>query len=97
MIDTVKGMSLVLSSHDTVSGVGITGLLTLSSVAALRTYAATNNPLSASRTAINGWLAANGYVTLTSAQVTWVDCFSFIARQSEQRCRPELNQCVGEA
>lgn len=81
MIDTTKGRALILSNDDTVTGTGITPLLMLTSVAALRTYAATNNPSATNRTAISGWLTTNGYMALTASQVTWLDCFSFIGRQ----------------
>ena len=90
MIDTVKGKALIFSSDDTVTGVGITSLLTQVSVAALRTYAATNNPSTANRTAITGWLTANGYAALTAAQVTWLACFNFIGRQVNAAA--DLNQ-----
>ena len=81
MIDVAKSRALVLSQNDAVTGAGITSLLTASSVAALRTYAAANAPSLAQRTAIGAWLSTNAYVALTAGQVSWLDCFNFIGRQ----------------
>lgn len=81
MIDRVKSKALLLSQDDTVTGTGITNLLTASSVSALRAFASTNSPTLAQRTALTSWLTTNSYVVLTSAQVSWLDCFNFIGRQ----------------
>lgn len=81
MLHEAKRRALVVSPSDTLSGTGITKLVTGTSLADLRTTAKATNPTAALRTAMNNWLTANGYAPLTAAQVTWWDCIHHIARQ----------------
>lgn len=81
MMSEVKGKALLLSSDDTVTGVGVNNLITAASVQTLRTFAQSNNPSAAKRTAISSWLSSAGWNPLSLAQVTWWDCLHFAARQ----------------
>ncbi len=81
MIDDANGKAMVVSPDNTLTGTGINNLLQSDTWANLRTLALTTNPTAGQRTAANTWLTNNGYQTLTGAQVTWVQCIHFIARQ----------------
>lgn len=81
MIDPGKSRAVIVSSNDSITGAGITQLVTAASWAALRTLATSTNPSAGQRTAANAWLTNKGYSTLTGAQVTWAQCIHFIARQ----------------
>lgn len=81
MMDTAKGRCILLSPSDTVTGAGITALLTSASHGALVTDAGLTAPSAAKRTALAAWLVNAGYLPLTAAQVTWLDCVHHVVRQ----------------
>lgn len=81
MIDEVRKQAIVASSADTVTGTGITRLLTGATWAELRANGKKNSPNPSQRTQFNAWLTAAGYTPTTAAQVTWEDCVLFAARQ----------------
>lgn len=81
MIHEAKRRAVIVSPSDTLTGTGVTKLLTGASFADLRTKASNTNPTAAQRTTMNNWLTANGYTALTAAQVTWWDYIHHIARQ----------------
>lgn len=81
MIHEAKAKAIVVAQDDTISGAGITKLLTGTNLADLRQKAKTTNPSGAQRTAMATWLSTNGYQPLTAAQTTWWECLHFIARQ----------------
>lgn len=82
MIDTtVKKKALIVSSDDTITGIGISKLLTAATYAALVALAKGSNPSAAQIINISGWLTSAGYAALTVAQVTWWDTVQYAARQ----------------
>lgn len=81
MIHEAKSRAMIVSPDNTLTGTGITMLLSDTDWDALRTKAATTNPTAGQRTSLATWLAANSYLPLTAAQVTWLDCIHFVARQ----------------
>lgn len=92
MIHEVKARAIIVSTDNTLSGTGITMLLSDTDWAALRIKAATTNPTAGQRTNLSTWLSANGYLPLTAAQVTWLDCIHFIARQVNPAADLDLTQ-----
>lgn len=81
MIDPTKAKALVVSPSDTLSGTGISPLLTAASWPALVEAARTTNPTTAQRSALNNWLAGGGYTALPASAVSWWDCLHHAARQ----------------
>lgn len=81
MIHEAKSKAVIVSPSDTLTGTGITKLVTGTSLDDMRTKARTTNPTSTQRTNINNWLSANGYTALPAEAVTWWDCVHHVARQ----------------
>lgn len=92
MIDEPKARAVIVSPDNTLTGTGIAKLIEDTDWAALRTRAATTNPTAAQRTAVTTWLAANTYLPLTVAQVTWLDVIHFVARQANPAADLSLTQ-----
>jgi hypothetical protein len=72
---------MVVSSQDTITGTGISALITRSTWPDLLDWARTHNPTTAQRNAMNTWLTGAGLATLTAAQVNWFDCIQYAAQQ----------------
>lgn len=81
MIHETKRKAVIVSPSDTLTGTGITKLVTGTSVDDLRTKARSTNPTATQRTAMNNWLTTNTYTPLPAAAVSWWDCIHHIARQ----------------
>lgn len=81
MIDEAKKQAIVASPVDTVTGTGVTRILTGPTWEELRAQGKRNSPTNPQRKQVNDWLLAAGYAPLTSAQVTWEDCVLYAARQ----------------
>lgn len=81
MIHEAKRRAVIVSPSDTLSGTGITKLLTGTSLADLRSKARGSNPTNPQRNAVGNWLAANGYAPLPASAVSWWDVTHHVARQ----------------
>lgn len=82
MLDAAKGRALVVSPSDTLTGTGITRLISAPSWTALTDLVLTTNPTAAQRTALNAWLTGGGWTALPASAVSWWDCVHHAARQT---------------
>jgi hypothetical protein len=81
MIDTsVKMKAIIASPSATVTGTGITLLLSGSTWETLYANGNQTSPNNPQRNNVNTWLTTNGYQTI-SAGMTWTQVVHFIARQ----------------
>lgn len=81
MLDQNRSRCLLVSSSDTVTGPNVVSLVTGASWSALLSWARATSPPAHERNVLGTWISSAGLTALTSSQVNWFDCLTYVARQ----------------